>query len=172
MSDNTPQSQPDVPPAPPAPSYPAAYAAPTPDSSYQAASPQPPAPAYPGYPSAPSYPEQNQGYPQQSAPYGYGAPAYPYPAGPKTNGLAITSLVSAIAAFVVLPFIASIVAVITGHIALKQLRTSGEGGRGLALWGTIIGWVGIGLAVIGIILFVIWMVTIFSIAGSSNYTYS
>lgn len=148
MSDNTPHETSDVPSSPAAP--PAGHAAPT-----------PPPPAYP----------------QAQAPYGYGqsAPygAYPYAAAPKTNGLAITSLVSSIAAFVVLPFIASIVGVITGHIALRQLRTSGENGRGMALAGVIVGWVGVALGVLAILFITIAIIAaINSGAGSPYSSYS
>ena len=45
----------------------------------------------------------------------------------------------------IIPFIGSIVAVITGHMSLSQIKRTGEGGRGLGLAGTIVGWVGIGL---------------------------
>ena len=47
--------------------------------------------------------------------------------------------------FVLIPVIPSVVAVITGHIALGQVKKTGEQGRGLALAGTIVGWVGVGL---------------------------
>lgn len=63
------------------------------------------------------------------------APKQAQPDGQKTNTLAIISLVSA--------FFVSLVAVITGHIALKQIKTRGGKGRGLALWGTILGYVGL-----------------------------
>lgn len=128
---------------------------------------------YPGAPTPPPYGAsdgQNPYYPQQ--PYGYGAaPAYIPTAPPaKTNALAITSLVSSIAAFVIVPLIGSIVGVITGHISLKQLRTSGEAGRGMALAGTIVGWVGIGLSVITIVLIVLWFIFVFgAIASSGSY---
>lgn len=53
----------------------------------------------------------------------------------RTNVLAIVSLVSA--------FFISLVAIITGHIALSQIKRTGEKGRGLALAGLILGYVGI-----------------------------
>ena len=66
----------------------------------------------------------------------------------RTNTLAIVSLVSA--------FLVSLVAVITGHIALKQIKRSNgaEKGRGLAIAGTVLGYLGIvgGLAAAGIML--------------------
>ena len=57
------------------------------------------------------------------------------PTGPKTNTLAIISLV--------LAFVVSLGAVICGHIALSQIKQTGENGRGLALAGLILGYVGL-----------------------------
>ncbi|HET8927816.1 MAG TPA: DUF4190 domain-containing protein [Microbacterium sp.] len=124
----------------------------------------PPAPS--AYPDAPAYgaPQQPYGTPQQpygSAPQQYGAaPQYPatpgyggYPAGPKYNVMAIVSFVSSLVGLFIIPVVGQIVGIITGHISLGQLKTSGENGRGLALAGTIIGWVSLGLAIVGIILF-------------------
>jgi hypothetical protein len=177
VSDNTPQQPADIPPAPPAPPYPTGPA-------YEGA--YPPKPEYPAAPSyAPPAAHPQQGYVEQPAaqpygdqsytqpyappPYGYGAAAYPYAPATKTNGLAITSLIAAIASFVVLPFIGSIVAVITGHLALKQLRTSGEAGRGMALAGTIVGWVGVAFG----LLFIVFIVIALTAAiGSAGYGYS
>ncbi len=107
-------------------------------------------PASEGYPAAPPAPPSYPAAPPAGAyPPAPGYNAYAPPA--KTNTLAVVSLVSAIVGFVLVPFIASIVAVITGHMSLNQLKRSGEQGRGLALAGTIIGWVGIGLSILSII---------------------
>jgi len=54
------------------------------------------------------------------------------PAAPKTNVLAIVSLVIAILQF-------NIIAIILGAIALNQIKKTGENGRGLAIAGIIIG---------------------------------
>lgn len=66
--------------------------------------------------------------------------------------MAIVSLVSAILGFTLLPFIGSIVAVITAPMAKKEIEESGGtlSGEGLAQAGLILGWVGVGLGVIGI----------------------
>lgn len=65
---------------------------------------------------------------------GHGAPAgAPYPA--KTNTLAIVSLVSA--------FFIGLVGVICGHISLRQIKRTGEGGKGLAAAGLIVGYLNI-----------------------------
>ncbi len=73
------------------------------------------------------------------------------PAAP-TSSMAIISLVASILGFTFLPLIGSIVAVITGPMAKKEILASGGamGGEGLATAGTIIGWVGIGLSVVGL----------------------
>jgi hypothetical protein len=68
--------------------------------------------------------------------------------------MAIVSLVAGIASWVILPFIAAIVAVITGNMAKKEIRESGGtvSGEGLAKAGVILGYVNLGLAVLGICL--------------------
>ena len=127
----------------------------------------PPAAGYPGdpaYGAAPPYnaPQQPYNAPQQpygAAPQYAAAPGYAgYPAAPKYNSMAIVSFVSSLVGLFVIPVVGQIVGIITGHISLNQLKTSGENGRGLALAGTIIGWVSLGLAILGIILFVAFFV--------------
>jgi hypothetical protein len=44
-----------------------------------------------------------------------------------------------------------IAGVITGHIALGQIKRTGEKGRGMAIAGVIVGWVAIGFGVLIII---------------------
>jgi Sec-independent protein secretion pathway component TatC len=65
----------------------------------------------------------------------------------KTNTLAIVSLV--VALFVPL------VGAILGHVAMGQIKKTGEQGRGIALAGVIIGWVFTALAILAAILYVI-----------------
>jgi Domain of unknown function (DUF4190) len=59
----------------------------------------------------------------------YAAP----PAGPKTNTLAIVAII--------LGFLVPVGGIITGHIALGQIKRTGEAGHGLALTGTVVGYV-------------------------------
>src|SRR5690606_276960 len=91
---------------------------------------------------------------------GYGAPGYGAPAYPQarpTNGLAVTAMVCGIAGLVlgifIAPLLASGAAVITGHMALSQLkRNPAVNGRGMAITGLILGYVGlafIGLLILG-----------------------
>ena len=60
-----------------------------------------------------------------------------------TSGLAIGSLVCGILSFTFLPILASIPAVICGHMALSEIkRSSGAiGGKGVAMAGTILGYI-------------------------------
>jgi len=143
---------------PPQPQQPASqppYAAPQP--TYQP-------PAAPGY-QPPAYPTQQ--YPG-AAPYGvqpgYGA----YAPAQKTNGLAIAAMIVAILGFVwALPFIGSLAGAIMGHIALGQIKRTGERGRGMALAGVVVGWIGLGL----IVLAVIGLVA-FSVVASTSTRYA
>lgn len=128
-------------------------------------SPPPPAYAAPDYPPAQQPYGAAAQYPDAGA---YAAAPYPY-AQQKTNTLAVVSLVASLVGIVgILPFIGSLVGVITGHMSLNQLKTNGEKGRGMALAGTIIGWVGLGLAILGGILLVFLFI---GLAASENTRY-
>lgn len=72
------------------------------------------------------------------------------------NTLSVVSLASA------LSIVGALIAVITGHIALKQIKASGESGRALALTGTVIGYVHLAGWIIFALLGVITKVLIFS----------
>ncbi|KAA0232646.1 MAG: DUF4190 domain-containing protein [Actinobacteria bacterium] len=92
--------------------------------------------------------------PPASQPGAYYQP-YGYAAVPKTNGLAVASLVCGILFFC---GITAIAAVVMGHIARSQIRDSGgyQTGDGMALAGLILGYVGIALAVVSIILNIVY----------------
>lgn len=62
------------------------------------------------------------------------------PAKPATNTLAIVSLVGGLAAWMPFPIFGALVAVVTGHLALSQIRRTGEEGRELALAGLVLGY--------------------------------
>ena len=141
----------------------------TPEEQPPAAAPVPPAPTAPAaYP--PPAPPAPPAYSAPAAPPAYGAaPAYAaYPQGPKTNTLASVSLVSSLVGVFVIPIIGQIVGIITGHMSLSQIKQTGEGGRGLGLAGVIIGWVSLGLWILGIIAFVLFFVAV-GTAGMTSY---
>lgn len=68
----------------------------------------------------------------------------PQGVGRRTNVLAIIGLILAI----FFPLVGAIV----GHVALSQIKKTGEDGRGLALAAVIVGWTLTGLAIVGLIL--------------------
>ena len=74
------------------------------------------------------------------------------PATGPTSNMAIVSLAAGVLGLTLFPFIGSIVAVITGPMARREIRDSGGGleGDGLALAGLILGWAGIGLTALAI----------------------
>jgi len=51
---------------------------------------------------------------------------------------------------VFLPLVGAIVAVVTGHMARRDIRRTGEGGSGLAVAGLILGYVHLALFVLAI----------------------
>jgi len=147
-----------------------------PENNYPAPySPYPPLYGQPSpYPPSAQYPPPYG----QSAPYGqpgqpgYPQPPYPYVPSPyppqETSGTAIASLVCGIVGMIIVPFLASIAAIITGHIALSQIRQSGGRlkGRGMAFAGLITGYLMVALLVIIIV------AVIFGVSRNSGGTSS
>ena len=82
---------------------------------------------------------------------------YAAPVQQGTNGLAIASMVLGI---LWLYWIGSILAIVFGHIALSQIdKSQGRvGGRGMAIAGVVLGWIGAAILVLAII---------FAVAASS-----
>jgi hypothetical protein len=92
----------------------------------------------------PQYGQPQYGQPQYGQPQ-YGQPAYGTPyaapqAAPGTNLMAILSLVFA--------FIVPVVGIVLGHIAKRQLKTSGESGDGIATAGLVISYIFTGLTLV------------------------
>lgn len=70
---------------------------------------------------------------------------------PGTNGFAIAALILGIVAWP----IGSILALIFGHMAKKQIDATGglQGGRGMAIAGIVLGWIGVAALIALIIVF-------------------
>lgn len=70
---------------------------------------------------------------------------------PPTSSLSLTSLIMGIVGWVLLPVVGAIIAVITGHMAKKEIRESRGllGGDGLATAGLILGYSNIILGACG-----------------------
>jgi hypothetical protein len=82
----------------------------------------------------------------------------PVPPEPRTNGLAVASVACGLAQFAVGP-LATIPAIVFGHMAQHQIKRTGERGSGLALAGLLLGW---GAVVLGIVLISIALAAIAS----------
>ena len=99
--------------------------------------------------------------PPVAAPIPPPPPPPPPVAGPGTNGFAVASLVCSIATTMICGN-SSILAIVLGHVARRQIKRTGEGGAGLALAGLIIGY--LGLAAIAV--FITVMIVAATVFGS------
>lgn len=74
-----------------------------------------------------------------------GARAFVPPTGTRTSGLAIASLVTGL--FFWCWVIPGVVSIVLGHCALESIEDSGgtKTGRGMAIAGIVLGWVGVGI---------------------------
>lgn len=70
---------------------------------------------------------------------------YPYPPARSTNGMAVASMVLGI---VWVYWIGSILALVFGYLALRDIRRSGQKGEGMAVAGIVLGWVGVAVLVL------------------------
>jgi hypothetical protein len=102
--------------------------------------PQPPQGPPPGQ--QPGYGAQPPGQQQYQA---------PGPQGGGTNGLAVASMILGI---LWICYIGSVLAIIFGHVALSQIKKSGDtqGGKGMAIAGLVLGYLGIVTFVFSLIL--------------------
>jgi hypothetical protein len=97
---------------------------------------------------------------------GYGYPAtagapFAYPPVRPTNVLGIITLVLGVLGFALVP-------VITGHIALAQIKRTGDEGRGITIAGLVLGYVGlVGYVLAGLFFFGILFVS--ALAGIASY---
>ena len=121
--------------------------------------PQPPVPPVPSPDAAtppPAAPAAPAAYPA------YGQPAAPGYYAPPTNTLAILALV--------LGFVVPLGGIICGHLALGQIKRTGEAGHGLAMAGLIIGYVFTGLTILIVIGYIVAIALTFgAVATYSTY---
>lgn len=85
-----------------------------------------------------------------------------------SSNLALISLIAGILGFTVFPLIASIVAVWTGYAARKETRSvpPTASGDGMATAGIIMGWIQIGLSVVGICCAAIYFIFVVGLIGA------
>jgi hypothetical protein len=192
-SENDPDRVPPVPPAdtpeqPSAPYTPPAepYAAPPAEPSTGGAIPgtlpgstSPAQPTQPyGQPNQPYAPQPNQPYGQPNQPYGqpaynqpgYGQPAYGAPAASRPQTLSIVSMVAGIAGIIftwvpILGFLASVAAVITGHMGQSREPQA----KPFWLTGIITGYIGIAMGLLFTFLLLVLPIWVFSTVPSSSF---
>ena len=71
---------------------------------------------------------------------------------PRTSGLAIAALALGIIGFFAIPLLASILAIVLGKQAEREIeRDPGLGGDGYARAGVILGWIGVAVCVVGLL---------------------
>jgi uncharacterized membrane protein len=70
----------------------------------------------------------------------------------QTSSLSVVSLVLGVFSYFAIPLFGAIAAIITGNLARKEIRENPKAltGEGLARWGMILGWVNVGISVIGL----------------------
>lgn len=87
-----------------------------------------------------------------------------------SSTLAIVSLISGILGFTFVPVIGAVVALITGYMARSETRSMPPkaSGDGMATAGIIMGWIQIGLIIVGICCLVVYLVFIVGLVGASH----
>ena len=140
---------------------------------FRGGEPPPGAPVWPGWPatSGPasagpqggpdgppgsSYGSPGTSYGQPGSPYGPPGPPYVVLAQPpRTNSYAIASLVLGIVGMLV----GSILALVFGYRAMREIDESqgAQAGRGLAVAGVVLGWVGLVAGILWVILLVVFL---------------
>ena len=141
------------------------------DSSDSPEIPPPPSAPPPGYygppPNAPPFASGPQSAGPSREPPRYGPPG-------RSNGLAIASMVLGIVSLAIAVFaffvswIGSVLALIFGYVANRRIAKSGgaQGGRGMAISGIVLGWIGSVLAIA--IIAVVVLVAIFGDSGTGS----
>jgi hypothetical protein len=94
------------------------------------------------------------------------------PVVPQNSTLAIVSLISGIVGWTVIPFIGSIVAIITGHMAKNEIKKGGGmvAGNGMATAGLVMGYIQVGLTVCACLVYAGVMIFA-AIQGNSSFNY-
>jgi hypothetical protein len=94
-------------------------------------------------------------------------PPFPNTTPPPTSSLSLTSLIMGIVGWVLLPVVGGIIAVITGHMAKKEIRESNGllGGDGMATAGLVLGYSNLALGVCGCLAVILFPALLISLAG-------
>lgn len=82
------------------------------------------------------------------------------------QGMAIAALITGILSLTICGVFTAIPAIICGHIGVKQADRGEASGRTMALIGMILGYVSLALTVIGVILYIVFVVLIIGAAAT------
>ena len=76
---------------------------------------------------------------------------------PQNSTMAVISLIAGILGWTLVPFFGALIAVVTGHMAKREIRESNGrlAGDGLATIGLVLGYASLGLTVLGVCLFIV-----------------
>ena len=76
----------------------------------------------------------------------------------RTSSLAVVSLVAGLLGWTLAPFLGSIVAIITGHMARSEIKRDPQGidGDGLAIAGLVLGWAMVLSTVLTVLAFILF----------------
>lgn len=106
-------------------------------------------------------------YQTPAGPPGYQAsPYYAYQPPPRTNSYAMAALIVSLAGLMVCPLVGAI-GVYLGNRARKEIAQTGEQGDGLALAGVIVGWIGVGLGALTVLLVGAYLVFVVGFMATS-----
>lgn len=138
-------------------------------------------PGYPdgGYPDSPQQQPQQGGYPDQYAyaqqqqpqapaygPAGYSAPVMPVYRAPE-NGLGIAALILGILG-IMSCMACGIAAIICGHMGVKKADRGEADNRGMAQAGLVMGYIGVGLWLLFIIVYVVFFVILIGASSTTD----
>lgn len=85
------------------------------------------------------------------------------------SSLAVISLITGILGWTLLPFLGSVAAIITGHMARAEIRRDPEHllGDGMAVAGLALGWASVVLWLVGILVFILFFGGLVWLASNS-----
>jgi hypothetical protein len=90
-------------------------------------------------------------------------PATPLPSAAPTNTYALGGFILSLVSYTT--FVTAIPGIVLGHLGLKQIRETGESGRGMAIAAITIGWVMIGLGILTVLIVSLFFLIPLTLAG-------
>ena len=97
-------------------------------------------------------------------------PMVDYATSPQTSGMAIASLAMGIVGWTFLPLVGSILAIVFGYAARREIRSRPDEltGEGMAIAGLVLGWLMVALSVIGLCIGAFALLFLVGVFGSTT----